>query len=124
MGIVEVSEVAFITFELSGAAYRLCPAYKEGRTIYAVPLTWAQLSDMFLGSLFLRPSETCGAQSSSSSVRGLIVSEYAIQFSELSRHAPVLVSTGRERVRRFIEQLSYDLRFSMAQKLETNTPFQ
>ncbi|XP_070050505.1 uncharacterized protein [Nicotiana tomentosiformis] len=52
----------------------------------------------------------------------MTVSEYAIRFSELSCHAPALVSTVREQVRRFIEGLSYGLRFSMARELETDTP--
>ncbi|XP_070040789.1 uncharacterized protein [Nicotiana tomentosiformis] len=52
------------------------------------------------------------------------MSEYAVRFSELSRHAPILVSIVREQVRRFIEGLNYVIRFSMAQELETDTPYQ
>ncbi|XP_070036563.1 uncharacterized protein [Nicotiana tomentosiformis] len=54
----------------------------------------------------------------------ILVSEYAIRFSELSRHSPTFVSTVKDRVCRFIEGLNYDIRFSMARELETNTPFQ
>ncbi|XP_075087506.1 dimethylallylcistransferase CPT1, chloroplastic-like [Nicotiana tabacum] len=54
----------------------------------------------------------------------MTVSEYAIRFSELSRQAPTLVSTVRERVCSFNEGLGYGLRFSTAQELETDTPFQ
>ncbi|XP_070032447.1 uncharacterized protein [Nicotiana tomentosiformis] len=54
----------------------------------------------------------------------MIVSEYAIRFCELSGLAPTLVPKVKERVRRFIEGLSYDLRFCMAQELQTDTPFQ
>ncbi|XP_070032502.1 uncharacterized protein [Nicotiana tomentosiformis] len=54
----------------------------------------------------------------------MLVSEYAIRFSELSRYAPTLVSTVRERVRRFIEGLNYGVTFSMTQELETDTPYQ
>ncbi|XP_070045647.1 uncharacterized protein [Nicotiana tomentosiformis] len=54
----------------------------------------------------------------------MTVSKYAIRFSELSRHAPTLVSTVRERVRRFIERLNHGIRFSMARELETDTPYQ
>ncbi|XP_070034644.1 uncharacterized protein [Nicotiana tomentosiformis] len=56
--------------------------------------------------------------------RTMLVTEYAIRFSELSRHASALVSTVREGVCRFIEGLSYALRFSKARELETDTPFQ
>ncbi|XP_070050555.1 uncharacterized protein [Nicotiana tomentosiformis] len=52
------------------------------------------------------------------------MSQYAVRFSELSRHAPALISTVRERVRRFIEGLNYGIRFSIAQELETDTQYQ
>ncbi|XP_070046557.1 uncharacterized protein [Nicotiana tomentosiformis] len=54
----------------------------------------------------------------------MTVSEYAVRFSELSRHAPALVSTIRERVHRFIEGLNPSIRFSMARELETDIPYQ
>ncbi|XP_070031610.1 uncharacterized protein [Nicotiana tomentosiformis] len=48
MGIMEVSGVAFTTFQLSGAAYRWWRAYEEGRPADATPPTWAQFSEIFL----------------------------------------------------------------------------
>ncbi|XP_070041234.1 uncharacterized protein [Nicotiana tomentosiformis] len=54
----------------------------------------------------------------------MTVSDYAIRFSELALHAPTLVHTVRERVRRFIEGLGYNLRFCMARELQTDTLFQ
>ncbi|XP_070031905.1 uncharacterized protein [Nicotiana tomentosiformis] len=54
----------------------------------------------------------------------MTVTEYCIRFNELSRHAPTLVSTIKEGVRRFIERISYGLRFGMERELETDTPFQ
>ncbi|XP_070050917.1 uncharacterized protein [Nicotiana tomentosiformis] len=54
----------------------------------------------------------------------LSVSEYAIRFKYLSRHALALVSTFREWVRKFIEGLSYGISFSMARELETDVSFQ
>ncbi|XP_070050632.1 uncharacterized protein [Nicotiana tomentosiformis] len=53
----------------------------------------------------------------------MTVSEYAVQFSDLSRHALALVSTVRERVRRFIEGFNYGIRFSIARELEIDTPY-
>ncbi|XP_070032662.1 uncharacterized protein [Nicotiana tomentosiformis] len=44
----------------------------------------------------------------------MTVSEYAVMFSELSRHAPTLVSKVRERVSRFIEGLNHALPASSA----------
>ncbi|XP_070042786.1 uncharacterized protein [Nicotiana tomentosiformis] len=51
----------------------------------------------------------------------MIVSEYAMRFTDVSYHAPTLISTvrERERVHRFVEKLGYSLRFGMARKLET-----
>ncbi|XP_070057733.1 uncharacterized protein [Nicotiana tomentosiformis] len=52
------------------------------------------------------------------------MSEYAIKFNEFARHAPILVSTIRERARRFIEGIDYDLKICMARELQTDIPFQ
>ncbi|XP_070049827.1 uncharacterized protein [Nicotiana tomentosiformis] len=52
------------------------------------------------------------------------VLEYAVRFCDLARHAPALVATVRERVRRFIEGLRCDIWFSMARELESDVPFQ
>ncbi|XP_070034199.1 uncharacterized protein [Nicotiana tomentosiformis] len=54
----------------------------------------------------------------------MIVSEYAVSFSELARHALALVATIRERVRRFIEGLFPSIRTSMARELEMNITYQ
>ncbi|XP_070040676.1 uncharacterized protein [Nicotiana tomentosiformis] len=47
MGIVELNEVAFTTFQLSGAAYQWWQIYEEGRPANATPPTWAQFSEFF-----------------------------------------------------------------------------
>nr|XP_033515650.1 uncharacterized protein LOC117280097 [Nicotiana tomentosiformis] len=54
----------------------------------------------------------------------MTVSECSIKFSELSRHVPTLVSTVRERVRRFIEGINYGIRFTLACELVTDTLYQ
>ncbi|XP_070040669.1 uncharacterized protein [Nicotiana tomentosiformis] len=54
----------------------------------------------------------------------MTVSEYAVQFSVLSGHAPTLVSTVRERVCRFIKGLNPGIRFSMAGELEMDIKYQ
>lgn len=54
----------------------------------------------------------------------MTVSEYAVHFSELDRHAPALVATVRERVRRFIEGLHPSIRTSMARELEMDITYQ
>ncbi|XP_075091448.1 uncharacterized protein LOC142171659 [Nicotiana tabacum] len=47
------------------------------------------------------------------------MSEYAVQFSGLSKHAPALVDTVRERVRQFIEVLNQSIRYNIARELES-----
>ncbi|XP_070042461.1 uncharacterized protein [Nicotiana tomentosiformis] len=54
----------------------------------------------------------------------MTVSEYAVCFSHLSRHAPTLVAIVRERVRRFIEGLHPSIRLSIARKLEMDISYQ
>ncbi|XP_070055400.1 uncharacterized protein [Nicotiana tomentosiformis] len=52
------------------------------------------------------------------------VSEYVVRFSDLARHAPALVATVRKHVRRFIEGLRHNIRFSMDRELEPDVLFQ
>ncbi|XP_070036684.1 uncharacterized protein [Nicotiana tomentosiformis] len=95
MGIVEMSGVAFTTFQLKGAAYQWWRAYEFGSPVELASLTWVQFSEMFLR-----------------------------EFSDMARYAPPLVAKVRERVRRFIEGLRHDMWFSMARELESNVSFQ
>ena len=54
----------------------------------------------------------------------MTVSEYAVCYTSLARHAPALISTIRERVRRFIEGLIPSIRSSMARELEMDISYQ
>ncbi|XP_070050123.1 uncharacterized protein [Nicotiana tomentosiformis] len=54
----------------------------------------------------------------------MTVLEYEVRFSELARHAPVLVATIRERVRRFIEGLHPSIHTSMARELKMDFTYQ
>ncbi|XP_070039275.1 uncharacterized protein [Nicotiana tomentosiformis] len=54
----------------------------------------------------------------------MTVSEYAVRFSDLSRHTPALVSIVRERVRRFIEGLNPSIKLSMARELDIDITYQ
>ncbi|XP_070054030.1 uncharacterized protein [Nicotiana tomentosiformis] len=90
-----------------------------------MPPIWAQISKMFLREFV--PHTLRGAWRTEFERLcqcTMMVSEYAITFHELARHAPTLVPTIREEVCRFIKGLSYDLRFCMARGLQTDTPFQ
>ncbi|XP_070040266.1 uncharacterized protein [Nicotiana tomentosiformis] len=54
----------------------------------------------------------------------MTVSEYAVRFSELARHAPALVAAVRERICRFIEGLHPSIQTSMAWELERDITYQ
>jgi len=53
----------------------------------------------------------------------MTVTEYAMSFTELSRHAHALVSIVRERVCKFNEGFGYSLRFGMEWELQTRNLF-
>ncbi|XP_070057372.1 uncharacterized protein [Nicotiana tomentosiformis] len=123
-GIVEVSRVAFTTFQLSGAVCRWWQAFEEDRPADAAPLTWTQFFYMFFWEFVPQTlMDEWRTKFEQLQHGAMTVSEHATRFSELSRHAPALVSTVRERVRRFIEGLSYGLRLGMAWELETDASF-
>ncbi|XP_070039497.1 uncharacterized protein [Nicotiana tomentosiformis] len=125
MDIVEVSGVAFTTFQLSGGEYQWWEVYEEGRPADAAPPAWAQFSEMFLRECAPQTLRDAWRTKFDQLRRGtMTVSEYTIRFTELSRHTSTLVPTVREQIHRVIEDLSYGLRFSMARELETDTPFQ
>ncbi|XP_070040340.1 uncharacterized protein [Nicotiana tomentosiformis] len=54
----------------------------------------------------------------------MTVSECAVRFSDLARHASALVATVQERVCRFIEGLILNIRLSKARELEMNIAYQ
>ncbi|XP_070057350.1 uncharacterized protein [Nicotiana tomentosiformis] len=112
MCIVERSGVDFSTFQLSGEVYLLWRAYKEGSPADAASLSWTQFSEIFLREFVPQSLRDAWHTQFEQLRQGTMsVSEYLVRFSDLSRHAPSLVSTVRERVHKFIEGLSYDIRF-------------
>ncbi|XP_070034707.1 uncharacterized protein [Nicotiana tomentosiformis] len=125
MGIVEMSGVTFTTFQLKGAAYQWWRAYELGSPADAASLSWVPSLGMFLREFVpqtLRDAWHVEFEKLRQSTMSM--SEYAIIFSDLSIHAPTLVSTVIERVCRFIDGLSYDIWFNMARELESDVPFQ
>ncbi|XP_070056800.1 uncharacterized protein [Nicotiana tomentosiformis] len=125
MGIVEVSGVVFTTFQLSGSVCRWWKIFEEGRPADATPPTWAQFAEMFLKEFVPETLRDAWRTEFERLHEGtMTVSEYAIRFSELARHAPILVPTIRERVHRFIKGLGYDIKICMDRELQTDTPFQ
>ncbi|XP_070047510.1 uncharacterized protein [Nicotiana tomentosiformis] len=125
MGIVKTSEVAFITFQLKGAAYQWWRAYELGSPAELASLTWVQFLEMFLRE-FVPQSLRDAWRAEFEQLRHGTMSEsgYAVRFSDLARHALALVARVRECVLRFIEGLRHDIRFIMARELESDVSFQ
>ncbi|XP_070032952.1 uncharacterized protein [Nicotiana tomentosiformis] len=122
MGIVERSRVTFVTFHLRGAAYQLWRTYE---LVESSSLTWVQVSEKFLRDFVpqsFRDEWRAKFEQLHQGTRS--VSEYVIRFSDLAIHAHALAATVRKRVSRFIEGLRHDIRFSMAQELESDVSFQ
>ncbi|XP_070054907.1 uncharacterized protein [Nicotiana tomentosiformis] len=125
MGVAETSGVSFTTFKLRGAAYQWWRAYELSSPDEVALLTWSQLSDMFLREYVpqdLRDSWRIEFELLRQGA--MIVSEYAVRFDDLARHAPALVTTARERVRQFIEGLHPSIGISMVTELEMDIPYQ
>ncbi|XP_070057084.1 uncharacterized protein [Nicotiana tomentosiformis] len=107
MGIVETSGVAFTTFQLSGATYQWWRVYEKGSRADAASLTWTQFTELFLREFIPQNLRDAWHVEFEQLHQGtMTISEYVVCFSDLSRHAPALVSTVRERVRRFIDGLN------------------
>ncbi|XP_070057632.1 uncharacterized protein [Nicotiana tomentosiformis] len=51
------------------------------------------------------------------------MTQYKIRFSELARHAVWLIPTNRERIRRFIDGLTYQLRLLMTRESVSGATF-
>ncbi|XP_070036202.1 uncharacterized protein [Nicotiana tomentosiformis] len=125
MSIVETSGAAFTTFQLKATAYQWWRANELGSPADAASLSWAQFSELFLRDFVpqsLRDAWRVEFEQLSQGTMSVL--EYAVRFYDLARHAPALVATVRERVRRFIKGLIRDIRFSMARELESDVPFQ
>ncbi|XP_070045226.1 uncharacterized protein [Nicotiana tomentosiformis] len=90
-----------------------------------MPPTWAQFLEIFLKGFVPQTLWDAWRTEFEQLRQGtMTVSEYAIKFSELARHAPIIVCTVRKRVRRFIEGLDNNFKICMARELQTDISFQ
>ncbi|XP_070049488.1 uncharacterized protein [Nicotiana tomentosiformis] len=114
MGILETSGVSFTTFQFFGATFRWWEAYERRRPIGAAPLTWRELSILVLEKYLPQSCrEELRRQFEQLHQDGMSVKQYGMRFSELAYHAVWLVPTDREKIRRFSDGLTYQLRLLM-----------
>ncbi|XP_070040392.1 uncharacterized protein [Nicotiana tomentosiformis] len=125
MGIAETSGVSFTLFELRRVAYQWWRAYELSSPAEEASLTWTQFSDIFLREYVPQSfRDSWRTEFEKLRQRAMTVSKYTVCFSDLARHAPALVATVRERVRRFIEGLHPSIWSSMARELEMDISYQ
>ncbi|XP_070049485.1 uncharacterized protein [Nicotiana tomentosiformis] len=88
-------------------------------------MTWDQFTRLFLDR-YIPPSqrEELQCQFERLEQGQMSVTEYEVRFSELSRHALMILSTEAERVHRFVVGLHSSIQDSMAREVEMGTPYQ
>ncbi|XP_070032890.1 uncharacterized protein [Nicotiana tomentosiformis] len=123
-GILETSGVSFTTFQFSRAAFRWWASYERCRSVGATPLTWQQFSGLFLEKFVPQSSreELC-RQFEQLRQGDMSVTQYEMIFSEVARHAIWLITTDRERIMRFIDGLTFQLRLLMTRERESGATF-
>ncbi|XP_070020851.1 uncharacterized protein [Nicotiana sylvestris] len=125
MGISGSSGVSFTAFQLRGAADGWWRTYELDSPDEVASLTWTQFSDMFMREFVPHSFRDAWRAEFEHLRQGtMTVSEYAVRYTSLARHAPALVSTIHERVHQFIEGLIPNIRSSMARELEMDISYQ
>ncbi|XP_070044880.1 uncharacterized protein [Nicotiana tomentosiformis] len=114
-GILETSGVLFTTFQFTGAAF----------TWWAAPHTWQEFSVLFLEKYMLQSRrEELHRQFGQLRQDDMTVTQYEMRFYELAHHAVWLVPTNRERIRRFIDGLTFQLRVLMTRDRVSGATFE
>ncbi|XP_070056724.1 uncharacterized protein [Nicotiana tomentosiformis] len=106
MSILESNGVDFTTFQFEGKARRWWQAYLLSRPASSSPLTLDQFTHLFLEK-YIPPSEREELRGQFERLRQghMSVTNYETIFTDLSRHAAIILPTDADRVRRFIAGL-------------------
>ncbi|XP_070054538.1 uncharacterized protein [Nicotiana tomentosiformis] len=124
MGIMESNGVDITVFQMHGSAKRWWQEYVRGRSASLPPLTWDHFSQLFLDKFipFTLIEEYC-SQFECLYQGSMTITQYENRFIYLSRHAVVLIPPERERVRRFIDGLTFGIKLHMAKETEDDISF-
>ncbi|XP_070031864.1 uncharacterized protein [Nicotiana tomentosiformis] len=123
-GILETYGVSFTTLQFYGAAFRWWEDYERRRPVGALPLIWQELSILFLEKFMPQSRrEELRRQFEKLQQDGIFVTQYEMRFSELACHVVWLVPTDRERIRRFIDGLTCQLRLRMTRDRVSGATF-
>ncbi|XP_070046523.1 uncharacterized protein [Nicotiana tomentosiformis] len=111
MGIVETKRDDFVVFHMTDSAKRWWRDYVLTRPAGLPSLTWDQFSQLFLEKFIpFTPREEYHRQFERLQQGSMTVIQYETRFVHLARHAIGLFPTERERVRRFIDGLNFNIR--------------
>ncbi|XP_070036019.1 uncharacterized protein [Nicotiana tomentosiformis] len=92
-------------------------AYKTCRLVNAAPLTWQQFSGLFLEKFVPQSCrEELRRQFEQLRQGDMSVTQYEMRFLELARHAIWFIPIDREKIRRFIDGLTFRLRLLMTRE--------
>ncbi|XP_070055188.1 uncharacterized protein [Nicotiana tomentosiformis] len=121
---METSGVSFTTFQLTGASFIWWETYERSRPVGAAPFSWHKFFVLLLEK-FVPPTrrEELRRQFEQLRQEGMYVTKYEMRFSELARQTVWLVPTERERIRRFIDVLTYQLHFVMTRESVSGARF-
>ncbi|XP_070045607.1 uncharacterized protein [Nicotiana tomentosiformis] len=124
-GIVESNGVDFVMFQMTGSAKRWWKDHVRTKPASSPPHTWDQFSQLFMEKFipftlrdeYLKKFERLQQGS-------MTVTQYETRFVDLARHSVILFSMERERVRRFINGLTFSIRLRMAKHIGDDISFQ
>ncbi|XP_070057348.1 uncharacterized protein [Nicotiana tomentosiformis] len=108
MGIVESNRIDLVVFQMHNSAKRWWQEYVQGRRVGSSLLTWVQFSQLFLEKFipFTQREDFC-SQFEGLQQGSMTVTLYEKRFVDLSCDGDILIPTERERVKRFIDGLTY-----------------
>ncbi|XP_070056276.1 uncharacterized protein [Nicotiana tomentosiformis] len=125
MRILGTHRVDFTTFQLEGRARRWWHSHLFGRPAGSSPLTWGQLTRLLLDRYIPHSQrEELRFQFEQLQQGQMLVTDYEARFSELSRHALMILPTEAERLQRFVAGLHSGIQATMAREVEMGTSYQ
>ncbi|XP_070036289.1 uncharacterized protein [Nicotiana tomentosiformis] len=125
MGIVESNGVNFSMFQMTDSAKRWWRDYVFTRPVDLPVLAWEQFSQLFLEKFVpITLREEYRRQFEHLQQGSMTVTQYETRFVDLARHTIVLLPTEKERVRRFIDGITYTIRLQMAKETGGDISFQ
>ncbi|XP_070030156.1 uncharacterized protein [Nicotiana sylvestris] len=109
----------------SKAAFTWWEVYERRRPVGVAALTWQQFLVLFLEKYVPQSHrEELRRQFEQLHQGEMTVTQYEMRFSELAQHALWLVPIDRERIKRFVDGLTYQLQILMTRERVTGATFE